>query len=392
MDILILGNYRNALTVARRLGRQYKVVLGGAGGAGRVDRSRFVAETWPLPDASSDEFAEALESLLQNMPEKPVLFPIGDAELSGLLRVPSVLDGRVRAVMPAPDVVAKCLDKAANVDLASSLQIPQASYRKIKQLSELQNAVRDVGCPCIIKSDNQLSLAFGKKAYRVNDPGEITTLITQRREPEHGLIVQAMANGLRHNVYFAADKGRLVGAMEARVTRTNIFDGSGFTVESESLPLSDDLRCYTGQLVAALGYHGIGNTQFLIGQQKGEISFLEISPRMGAAFAVTVPCGFDFAHAGLNLAIGEPLRPEFLPCDYPPGCCFAWSFGDLIGLTDAARSGEITSAQAGIWLWRIVRAAFTADIHATWSWQDPLPALANVPAVFGKLWQFVRLS
>lgn len=387
-QILILGNHRNALTVARRLGKQHRVIFGGADGTGRVERSRLVAETWPLPDAGDDRFADDLEALLRRLPGAPVLFPIGDSELSGLLRVPSVLEGKVPVVMPAPGIVAECLDKAALVDLASRLQIPQARYRKVGQLSELQQAVRDVGCPCIIKSDNQLSLAFEKKAFHVTDPDELTALIAHGAEPEHGLIVQAMASGLRHNVYFAADKGRLVGAMEARVTRTNIFDGSGFTVASESVPLSSALRQHTERLVDELKYHGIGNTQFLVDPQKGEISFLEISPRMGAAFAVTVPCGFDFARAGLSLAVGEPVNPEILPHDYPSGRRLAWSFGDLVGLQSAVRNREIGAAQAGIWLWSILRAAVFADIHATWSWQDPGPTLAIAFAALGKLTQF----
>jgi len=392
VTILILGNYRNALTVARRLGKQHKVVLGGTGGEGRVERSNFVAETWSLPDAKSDNFVDALESLLKSLPYAPVLFPIGDDELFALLRVPSVLEGRARAVMPTPSIVAKCLDKVANVDLASSLDIPQADYRKVKQLSELQKAIRDVGCPCIIKSDHQLSLAFGRKAYLVNDPNEMTDVIANEPEPQHGLIVQAVATGLRHNVYFAANNGRLIGAMEARVSRTNIFDGSGYTVESQSVLLSDDLRNHTERLVEALGYHGIGNTQFLVDQQQETTSFLEISPRMGAAFAVTVASGFDFAQAGLSLTLGDPVTPKFLPNDYPCGRRFAWSFGDFVGLIKAARNGEISAAQAGIWLWCVVRAAVTADIHATWSWRDPRPALANASAALGNLWQFLTQS
>ena len=155
--ILILGNYRNALTVARKLGKQHQVILGGTGGGSRVGQSRFVAETWPLPDAGSDRFPDALESLLHRTPDAPVLFPIGDVELYGLLSVPSVVDDTVKAVMPQPGVVAECLDKAALVDLARKLRIPQANYRKVTQLSELREAVREVGCPCSIKSDHQLS-------------------------------------------------------------------------------------------------------------------------------------------------------------------------------------------------------------------------------------------
>ena len=40
----------------------------------------------------------------------------------------------------------------------------------------------------------------------------------------------------------------------------------------------------------------------------------------------------------------------------------------------------------------LIDSAVKADTHATWSWQDPRPALANVSAVLGKLWQFVGRS
>jgi len=383
--ILILGNHRNALSVARQLGRQHRVVLGGALGDGRVERSRFVTETWPLPDTRSDSYTDALESLLQQLPDETIVFPIGDDELFALLHVPSIREGRVRSVMPTTEIVATCLDKAANLDLAVELQIPQAKYRTVKKLSELKQAVNEVGYPCIIKSDHQLSLAFGKKAFRINDPGEVAQLVANEPEPEHGLIVQARATGLRHNVYFAADRGRLVGAMEARVLRTTIFDGSGFTVDSESVPLSDALRHPTERLVESLGYHGIGNTQFLVDPQQGSTSFLEISPRMGAAYAVTIPCGFDFASAGLSLAVAETPDPEYLPQDYPPGCRLAWSYGDLTGLIKAARQGEVGVAQSGQWLWRICRSAARSDIHTTWSWRDPRPTLAVATAALAKL-------
>jgi len=388
-NILILGNHRNALSVVRQLGKQHRVVLGGTDGLGRAERSRFVAESGSLPDARSEQFPDALESLLKQLPDAPVLFPIGDVELFALLRVPSVMDGRVRVAMPSPDVVATCLDKTANLDLASRLNIPQADYRHIRHLAELPGAVREVGCPCIIKSDHQLSLAFGKKAYRVDDPNEVATLVANESEPEHGLIVQARATGLRHNVYFAAERGRLAGAIEARVLRTTNFDGSGFTVESESVPLNDALLRPTEQLVEALGYHGIGNTQFLVDPQQGEISFLEISPRLGAAFAVTIPCGFDFVGAALALATGETLSAEFLPRDYAAGRRLAWSLGDLQGLALAARRREVGTKQIGAWFYCALRSAIRADIHTTWSWQDPMPTLAIASSALGKL---LRLS
>jgi predicted ATP-grasp superfamily ATP-dependent carboligase len=390
MNILILGNHRNALAVARSLGDQHHIILAPASGVGRVERCRFVAEILSLPEASDQDFAVELEAALQGMSDPPLLFPMGDNELFGLLRVPSILNATVKAVMPNPEVVAKCLEKSAILDLANTLKIPQAIYRKVHRLAGIQEAVREIGCPCIIKSDHQLSLAFGKKAYRVDDPDKLTSLISRQSEPKHGLIVQALASGLRHNVYFAADSGHLAGAMQAKVLRTDMFDGSGFTVESQSIRLRDDLKNYTERLIESLGFHGIGNTQFLVDQQSGAISFLEISPRMGAAFAVTVPCGFDFARAGLNLAIGDPLPPEYLPANYPEGKRLVWSFGDVSGLTRATRAKEISITEAFGWLWRAIQAALTADIHTTWSWRDPKPAIANMFTLLAGAWRLVR--
>ena len=161
-------------------------------------------------------------------------------------------------------------------------------------------------------------------------------------------------------------------------------------VYNESIRLRDDLKNYTERLIESLGFHGIGNTQFLVDQQSGAISFLEISPRMGAAFAVTVPCGFDFARAGLNLAIGDPLPPEYLPANYPEGKRLVWSFGDVSGLTRATRAKEISITEAFGWLWRAIQAALTADIHTTWSWRDPKPAIANMFTLLAGAWRLVR--
>ena len=64
----------------------------------------------------------------------------------------------------------------------------------------------------------------------------------------------------------------------------------------------------------------------------------------------------------------------------------------VLGLPEIEGDLFVEIGEPGIWLWRVVLAAVKADTHATWSWQDPRPALANVSAVLGKLWQFVGRS
>ena len=385
--IVILGNHRHALTVARQLADHYTIILGGAHGRGGVERSRFVSEVWDLPKLSNPLYISELEDKLANTSFEPLLFPVGDAEISTLLESPSVARGKVKVVMPQPDTARRCLDKGATINLANQLQVPQAKYRKVTSLDDVATAVRETGYPSIIKSDNQLSLAFGKKACYVYSESELAELLASASELEHGLIVQAVATGLRHNVYFAAEHGRLIGAVESRVLRTDIFDGSGFTVESESVPLNNDLHRYTAQLIRELSYHGIGHAQFLVDQNYEKVSFLEVNPRMGAAFAVTVPCGFNFARAGVNLAVGSPVAGADVPEHYPAGQRLAWSYGDFIGLLRAIRGREIGPIDTLRWIARALRSAMLSDIHSSWSLRDPKPALANLYLPLQRVWR-----
>ena len=124
-------------------------------------------------------------------------------------------------------------------------------------------------------------------------------------------------------------------------------------------------------------------TQFLV-DAKGDTSFLEISPRMGAAIAVTVPCGFDFPSAGVDLARGLTPDSAYLPNDYPVGITLAWSYGDLAGLIHAMQSGAIGVSESGLWLWSAFRSAITADVHTSWSWADPRPTMATFLAAARK--------
>ncbi|MEL7045493.1 MAG: ATP-grasp domain-containing protein, partial [Pseudomonadota bacterium] len=134
-----------------------------------------------------------------------------------------------------------------------------------------------------------------------------------------------------------------------------------------------DLQDYTERLVRHLGYHGFGCAQFLVDPDaESPVSFLELNPRLGAAFAVTLASGIDLPAAALRLTEGGRTAVE----PYAAGRRMAWVYGDLLGLVRALQCREIGARDTALWLGRCARSLWRADIHATWDWTDPLPSLA----------------
>ena len=80
---------------------------------------------------------------------------------------------------------------------------------------------------------------------------------------------------------------------------------------------------------------------------------------------------------GCDLALGQ--APSVDPT-WRVGQRYAWLYGDLAGLADAASDGTLTPVQSAAWALQILRAAWRADIHLTFSIRDPRPTLCTYAA------------
>jgi predicted ATP-grasp superfamily ATP-dependent carboligase len=188
------------------------------------------------------------------------------------------------------------------------------------------------------------------------------------------ILVQRYAAGGRYNVQLLAVEGRLVRRVQTLTLRTDRLDGTGYTVDAVTVTLPALVDEYCRRLMERLRYDGPGCAQFMIDRRTGRMSFLELNPRLGAAFAVAALCAVDFPRLAVQAAL-EPGAVDSFGPDYAPGKRIAWTYGDLDGIIRALDAGEIGVRGALRWLGQAAASFVTADIHTTWSWRDPAPTL-----------------
>ncbi|MEM1187112.1 MAG: hypothetical protein AAGI72_01225 [Pseudomonadota bacterium] len=373
-EVLILGENRWGLSVARSLHRAgHGVTLVHDSNLPSTRHSRAVKESWRHPPYESPDFAPAFSDFLRQRPEIDLIIPLGDNDLTALAMNQIPLPESAEYFGPSDGTLRLCLDKAAMCALADELAIPQAKFVIAHDLASLQDAYGAVGFPCLVKPTDQLARINGEKAVILHGEEDVARYLPEWPEGNDNVFVQRYVTGPRHNLHFIARHGQLLTCAETRALRTTRVNYTGYTVEAITVAPDPDLQDYTERLVRDLGYHGFGCAQFLVDPAaESPVSFLELNPRLGAAFAVTLASGIDLPAAALRLTEegGKAVEP------YAAGRRMAWIYGDLLGLVRALQCREIGPAQTALWLARCARSLWRADIHATWSWADPLPSLA----------------
>ncbi|HWO88803.1 MAG TPA: ATP-grasp domain-containing protein [Gemmatimonadales bacterium] len=350
------------------------IVAHGAGRGGHARHSRFASGRWCHPpiNGTGREMAEALVRYLEANPDVRVVIPLGDGETRTLALHEHLLPKGVRPLTPSSETTRTCLDKLAMCDIASQLGIPQAPYARADTRSDLFRAAKAVGYPCIVKAANPLRSVMSEKAVICHSPPELEQRFSQWPSQTESLLVQRFVAGPRYNIQVLAQDGAIVARLITKTIRTDRPNYTGYTTESVTVAATPELDEYTRNLIHRTSYSGYGCLQFLINELDGSMSFLELNPRLGAAFAVSSICGVDFPRLGVDLALGRAVQ-QTPDLRYPPGKRIVWTGGDLEGILKARDAGQITFGNALKWLWHAAVGFTRADIHTTWSWSDPWP-------------------
>jgi predicted ATP-grasp superfamily ATP-dependent carboligase len=370
--VLLLGNYRPTICLVRELhALDYRTIVGRGGGEGGAEYSRFTDETWDHPPCDGDGFIRALAALLGHRPDITVVFPVGEAFVRAVAAARDRLPADRVYAIPAAAVVEATLDKVAAYALAGSVDVPVAPYAVVDSPAALRARCATIGYPLALRPLGADGLA-GEKAVILASDAELDRVPAAWTRGRGCILAQRYVTGRRHNLYFAARKGRLVRLLEAVIERTDRLDDTGLAVEGRSIEPTPDLARYTERLAAALDYTGVGCAQFLVDPRSGAASFLEVNARIAGNHAIAEAGGLELGALSITLAATDPPDVPFVRGR--PGLHYAWTYGDLRGLVGALASGLAFRA-ALRWALRLLRALFTTDVHVTWRWDDPLPTL-----------------
>jgi predicted ATP-grasp superfamily ATP-dependent carboligase len=378
--VLLLGNYRLSLAIARQLGRAGHTVIAGVSSPNAstdsVKKSRYVDQVWSHPDMfrSDKLFLASLLQFLAQHPQVSVILPVSELSLLKLTKLADKIPIPLAAVDRA--TIETCCDKGKMAQIAADLDVPQARFAIAGNLEELHAAAEEVGYPCVARPNDGRN--YGVKAYFLENMERMEEVFPHWPDHHESLLVQAHAKGPRYNRYFLAEEGRVYNSLDVRIARTDRADGSGYAIEGVSMPPHPGLDTPSNALVQRLNYTGVGCIQYLVDEDSGQFSFLELNPRLGGNYAFPNYCGLDLVLPMLALAKNQPLGPWKSPGNYALNKRFHWLYGDLIGLMGSVYKREIGLRDALGWSLETCRALVRADTHLTLDWRDLKPSLLYV--------------
>jgi len=375
-SILLLGNYRPTLPLAKMFADQgYEVICGSQGCEIDFKQSRYVSQIWEHPDAKKSPklFFKELQRFCKHRPELTAIFPVLEEYVRLFADHKEWMENLPSIIMTPPELVLKCVDKLYTMQLAETCSIPIAPFAKVHDEVELNQATEKIGLPIVVRPSNATVALNGKKAVAVRSSEEIKNLNVDWDLHAQGLILQRRFNGIRHNIYFAAFEGKICRYLHAVITRTHCIDGSGLAVEGITVEPDENLRKQTEKLVGALNYSGVGCAQYLVNDVTGETSFLEINPRIAGNHAVPEHAGLQLGKFLTDLALTG--QPDLTPRTGRIGIRYAWISTDLIAAKTAWRKGEIGTKATLKWMLRILIVTVGSPLHMVFSWADPKPGL-----------------
>lgn len=376
--VLVLGNFRPSFIVVRTLAQLgYRTIIGFWGGEGCIEYSRYAHECWdhPAVEGNGDEFVGTLLKFLEARPDIRTIYPIAEVFVACLAEHKDKLPQNVLLVSVAPDAVRTCSDKVAMLEIAVSRGVACEEFRVALAYSDILPATEQIGYPVVIRPLTPCTWLGQKKALICADAQEIHRTLPSWPAGQRALLIQKLANGPRHNIYFAASNGRIISSLETRILRTDHQDGTGYAVDGVTVPRTPALHEDCTKLADALCYTGIGLAQFIVNQETGQRCFLELNPRVSGSHAISEALGQNLTRTAILLAKGADQGEFDTAYEYQVGIRYAWTYGDLRGLKGAIAAGNFGIVEVISWLLQACWTAIRADVHMTWVWKDPLPSL-----------------
>ena len=170
-----------------------------------------------------------------------------------------------------------------------------------------------------------------------------------------------------------SDPGRLLGAVEIRAARTHENDGTGYTTYGVTIEPTPGVKSSVEAIVKALDYTSTGCAQYVVDPQTGEITFMEVNPRVSLG-RISECAGLPHSLWGLMLAHDEPVSGFPDPWATKRNVEYVWTKGELNLILSLMKSGEIGAGESLKRLGQMTRDAVRCR-HAIFEATDPMPAI-----------------
>lgn len=374
--ILLLGNYRPSLTLARNYQKQgYTVIVGSHGCERNCSKSNAVADIWNHSPLENDliKFARELNEFRKTHPDLRAIIPVAEEYVRLIAENPELFKDIPELVTMRPDLVNKCLDKDYMMQLAGKNSVPTTRFASVRGKTALETRIAEMGYPVVLRPTDSTRRLAGKKVLILETPSDLQSAYLDAGIDNLEFVIQKKFSGRRHNVYFACHKGHMTRCLHAVILRTDQINDTGLAVEGVTLEPSGTLIEQTKRMLVALDYSGIGCAQYLVSPHDGSTSFLEINPRIAGNHALPEFAGLDLGRYFLENS--KNGWRDFTPVSGKSGIRYCWTTGDLLGIKGAYMRSEISAFRAIAWCLRAISTGIRSNVHMVYRKSDPWPAL-----------------
>jgi predicted ATP-grasp superfamily ATP-dependent carboligase len=338
--------------------------------------SRYVKRFAKCPEAGQEElfFEFLIELAKKEHLEGWLIYPNDDETVRFLAQHKEQLEKYYRVTVPSWDIVKYAYDKELTYKLAEKcdIAIPKTFYPK--NTNELEQL--DISFPAIIKPTikEPFYTRTKKKAIRVDNREELIDEYKKVAKMVEGIqfIIQELIPGGSSNLFSVGSvsrDGKLLAKVVAKRPRQHPMDFGHASTYAETVDIPE-LEDSARKILAAMGYYGLSEVEFMRDPGDGRYKLLEINARLWGWHTLAIRAGVDLPYLSYLDTLGEKVAQN----DFEKGV--KW-----IRLTT-----DIPTALIEIFNRRMKITDYLSSLKgkkefAVFSMKDPLPFIAEVVAL-----------
>ncbi len=372
MRALIIDQWgsRAALGAARALARDGWIV--GCASPGRCSlatHSRAVAHSHDAPYArlGPEALLPAVNRAIAEVGYE-VVFSLDDVGVLGLSRHRDRLD----ATFPygAHDGLLRAFDKLDLIREAqrAGLGVPRTAQAPIEERG-LEAVLRDFGAgPLVVKPRMTfVEGADGHVRARVVNAAQVADSLREVRAAGAEPIIQEQVEGKLMALTALTDRDARIVTQVQQISDLRWPVDVGISARAHTVAVQKPLAAAAARLLEALGWFGLAQMQFIIGED-GVPRLIDFNGRFYGSIALAIAAGPNLPGLWARLATRRPITP---PRPARAGVRYQWLAGDM----RASEHGAPGLGRAPALLGSILRAP--RAVHGVWSASDPWPAFVH---------------
>jgi predicted ATP-grasp superfamily ATP-dependent carboligase len=337
-DALVLdANLRQSLVSIRSLGSRGKRIAALETKA-FFRKSKYVpafSSRWcqhgyvaPSYEQQAEPFLDYLLSLLEHTGAR-VLITSSDGTLAFVREHRADIEKYVRIALAKESALEAAINKDQTLEIAGRLGLGVPKGVIVKSVSEVSEAIRDIGLPAVIKPIE--TWLWGEEqgvrliAALVTTPDEARAAVENLTQLGGATLFQQFLTGRREAISLLYAKGEFYARFAQWAKRTQPPLG-GTSVLRQSIAVPDDIGDQSERLVREIELEGYSEVEFRR-DHLGKPYLMEINPRLSASVEVAVRAGVDFPYLLYQWANEERIdRVE----GYKAGGWMRYLEGDLL--------------------------------------------------------------